>query len=196
MGGARHRLRPKADRDVRTFGQWLRPVYVVESNTWSAPADCCLTEEETYEELVRMVDPKARMLMNAAKGHLQDRHDDDSHRTEQRMRERAEWRKEAEMPEDEAAQADADNDPDPGCGHGCNGDCLLSGSDVCTWQCHTFDAVQGYYQWVIRKLEVERASRTTDSARQEELSRQIYARKMALASLAADEMTRMAGLGD
>ena len=99
--------------------------------------------------------------------------------------------KDEEMPEDEAAQADRDNDPNPDCRHGCNGDCLVSGSEVCTWQCHTFDSVQGYFQWKIRELEQKRA--VADTMGQETLSREIYARKVALARLAANELVWAAG---
>lgn len=37
---------------MRTFGQWLRPVYVVEPQAWSAPGGCALTPEQTYEVLL------------------------------------------------------------------------------------------------------------------------------------------------
>lgn len=29
--------------------------------------------------------------------------------------------------------------PEPDCRHGCNGDCMVSGSDVCNFTCHAFD---------------------------------------------------------
>lgn len=37
--------------------------------------------------------------------------------------------------QDEAAAINADNDPSD-CRHGCNGDCVASGGDRCTFACH------------------------------------------------------------
>jgi hypothetical protein len=80
--------------------------------------------------------------------------------------------------------AEAPSEPlrdDSDCQHGCNGDCLISGSEVCTFACHPYDDVEPWFRQRIEHLETVRFDAT----------RELYQRKTALARLAADEMTRM-----
>lgn len=103
-------------------------------------------------------------------------------RSAQRHHEEQKWLKEEEMPRDEAAQADRDGDPHPDCRHGCNGDCLFAGSDVCTFSCHSYDVVAPVFLARITRLEIIR----------DQAASEIYQMKMALNRLATEEMINSA----